>query len=89
MQYIPFFLSHAFNLIIHYYFAKKAYFSKLEINLDKILHAENNSKSQSELIQFSGFGLSIGTYVIISELVCRAIVINQLGIDAIGLYTCN
>ena len=80
-------LSHAFNLIIHYYFARKAYFSEINITSGTILHAKNDSKLQKELITFSGFGLTIGTYVILSELVCRAIVINQLGIDTFGLYS--
>jgi O-antigen/teichoic acid export membrane protein len=81
------FLSHLVSLFINVLYAKKLYFSRFNITFLSIIKADLLDKYVKELIRFSGFGLSIGLYVIVSEFVCRAIVVSYLGVDAIGLYS--
>ncbi len=83
---ISVFLSHLVGMIVNVFFAKKLYFRKFDISILNIGKAELVPKFVKELITFSGFGISIGLYVIASEFICRSIVISHLGIDAIGLY---
>lgn len=81
------FLSHLVGLIVNYMYAKKLYFKKFSISLKEIYKAKLEISYVRELVKFSGFGLSIGLYVIFSEFICRSIVVSQLGIEAIGLYS--
>lgn len=84
---ISIFLSHLVTVLMQYYFSRKSYFLKYKITIKSILHAKPNYDFQKELFSFSSFGLSIGSYVIVSEFICRAIVIDRLGIEAVGLYS--
>ncbi|MBV1911901.1 MAG: oligosaccharide flippase family protein [Kangiellaceae bacterium] len=81
------FFSHLIGLLINYLLAKKLYFQKYNISLVNVFKAQLIPKFVKELVKFSGFGLSIGLYVIVSEFVCRGIVVTSLGIEAIGLYS--
>jgi O-antigen/teichoic acid export membrane protein len=75
------------DLLFHYFVAQKLYFKNLGIDLKGIINASFRSDFVKELFYFSGFGITVGTYSIFSELTCRSIVITNLGIDQIGLYS--
>lgn len=81
------FFSHLVVLTVNYLYSKKLYFQRFNITIDNIVRAEFVPGFIKELLKFSGFGLSIGLYVIASEFVCRAIVVSYLGVEAIGLYS--
>jgi len=80
-------ISFLINLIFHYFYAQKLYFLKYNISIRSIFSAPFNSSFVKELFLFSGFGLTIGTYAIVSEFACRSIVVSRLGVDQIGLYS--
>ncbi len=80
-------LSHLVTLCFNIYFVKKTILNTLELSIESILVAKVEPKLVKELYHFSGFGLTTGAYVIISEFICRGIVVSHLGIDAIGLYS--
>ncbi|MBN2519289.1 MAG: hypothetical protein JXB17_02195 [Bacteroidales bacterium] len=83
--FVPF--SYLSTLAINYLFAKKHHLTELGINLKSILSSPVKKEFTRELITFSGFGLSVMLYIIVSDVICRAIIVTQLGIDAIGLYS--
>ncbi len=83
--YVP--LSYLVDLLLHFIIAERIYFKKLGINLKSINKASFRTDFIHELFYFSGFGITIGTYGIFSELICRSIVVSYLGIDQIGLYS--
>lgn len=80
-------LSYIVNLIVNFVFAQNNYFKKLKINFFSIMRAEMNKSFLKELLVFSTFGLTVGVFAIISEFVCRSIVVSNLGVDSIGLYS--
>lgn len=83
--YVP--LSYLVDLVFHYIVAQKLYFKKLGINVKSIYTASFRTDFVKELFYFSGFGITVGTYAIFSEFICRSIVVSHLGIDQIGLYS--
>ena len=85
IAYVP--LSYLVSFIMNFYFARKFYFKKLKVSFISILQAETNIKFMKEMLLFSTFGLTVGLFSIISEFVCRSIVISILGVDSIGLYS--
>lgn len=80
-------ISYIINLIVNFVFAQNNYFKKLNINLISILKADFNKFFLKELLVFSTFGLTVGVFAIISEFVCRSIVVSNLGVESIGLYS--
>ena len=80
-------LSYIVNLLVNFIFAQNNYFKKLKINLFSILNAKMNRSFLKELLVFSTFGLTVGVFAIISEFVCRSIVVTTLGVESIGLYS--
>lgn len=80
-------VSYFIDLIFHYFYANKYYFKTYDINLRSILAAQLNLTFVKETLLFSGFGLTVGTFSIVSEFTCRSIVVSNLGVDKIGLYS--
>lgn len=80
-------LSYVVNLIVNLIYAYNNYFAKLKITLWTILKAKITFSFVKELLVFSTFGLTVGVYSIISEFVCRSIVVSKLGVDSVGLYS--
>ena len=80
-------LFHLVTVFFQYIYSRKIYFKRFDITFRSILAAKKNSKFIKELIHFSGFGATIGIYVVVSEFICRSIVVKQLGVEAIGLYS--
>jgi len=83
------FLSYLVQMIVNIYLLKKLYFSEFDIKLVDILRASIVKKYFRELLSFSIFGLTIGLYLVVSEFICRGIVVSNLGVKAIGLYSPN
>ena len=82
--YLP--LSYLISLLINYLITRKKHLIRLNIGLKTIFRVRMRKSFVRELFLFSGFGLTIGSYTIISEFVCRSIVVSHLSVDAIGLY---
>ncbi|PQJ21103.1 oligosaccharide flippase family protein [Tenacibaculum sp. SG-28] len=80
-------LSYIANLLTNFFFARKIYFKKYRITVKTIFNASLSFQFIKELLVFSTFGLTIGVFSIISEFVCRGIVVSNLGVDSIGLYS--
>lgn len=57
------------------------------ITFKDILTSKIERKRAKELLVFGGFGLTLGSYQIIVEVAGRGILINQLGIDQLGVYS--
>ena len=83
--YIPF--SYIITLLFNYLLTRKYHLRRLNIELKTIINAQIKKSFVKELVLFSGFGLLIGSYAIVSEFMCRSIVVSQLGVDSIGLYS--
>ena len=80
-------LSYIITLCFNYFVTRKNHLLRLNIGLKTIINARIKERFVKELLLFSGFGLVVGSYGIISEFICRSIVIDQLGVDSIGLYS--
>ena len=80
-------LSYLVNLLVNFIFAKNNYFNELNINISSIISAKFSRSFLRELLVFSTFGITVGVFVIISEFVCRAIIISKVGVDSLGLYS--
>ncbi len=74
-------------MFFNYFFTKRRHLTRLGLSLSSILKTKVNKQFLKELLVFSGFGLFVGTYGIFSEFVCRSIVVENLGVDKIGLYS--
>ena len=85
IAFIP--LSYLVNLLVNFLIAYFTYFRELGINLHTIIFSELSISFVKELLVFSTFGFTVGIYVIISEFICRSIVVSALGVDNIGLYS--
>ena len=82
--YIP--ISYIIDLLFLNYFVRKFYFKVYKISIISIIRAPLITSYLKELFLFSGFGLTVGVYAIVSAIMCRSIVVSELGIEAIGLY---
>ncbi len=80
-------ISYVVDLLFHYFYARRKYFKTYRINFLSIITAPFKMEFVSELFLFSGFGITVGSYAIVSEFTCRAIVVSNLGVDKIGLYS--
>ena len=83
--YVP--ISYLIDFLFVYYFANKFYFKKYQVSISSIWKAPLVPSFVKELFVFSGFGLTVGVYLIFSEFFCRSIVVSHLGVEAIGLYS--
>lgn len=79
-------VSYLINLSFNYFITRKKHLLRLNISFRSLMHVKMKKIFVKELFLFSGFGLIIGSYSIFSEFVCRTILIDHLGIKAIGLY---
>ncbi len=80
-------INYSVLIIINNYQARKHILKSLEIRFIQIFSAKTNSKYTKELLHFAIFGATSGFILIISESICRSIVINKLGIDKMGIYS--
>ena len=80
-------LSYFNTLCINFYFAKKRYISEYEITFASIRNAKVSSSKMKELLAFATFGATVGVFAIVSELIIRSILVTNIGIESIGLYS--
>ncbi len=80
-------LSYVVTFLVNFLIARLNYFKTMNITIKTILKSPMNFLFIKELLMFSTFGLTVGALSIISEFVCRSIVVSNLGVDAIGLYS--
>lgn len=83
--YIP--ISYFIDFAIIFFIARKLHLRDMGITFTSIMKANLVPSYLRELFVFSGFGLTVGVYLIISEILCRGIVVDQLGVEAIGIYS--
>ncbi len=80
-------LSYIITLLFNYFITRKNHLLRLNIKLRSIINVQIKKSFAKELLLFSGVGLLVGSYAIVSEFICRSIVVSQLGVDSIGLYS--
>ena len=83
--YIP--ISYIIDLLFLYYFTRKFYLSENKISIISIIKAPLITSYLKELFLFSGFGFTVGVYAIFSAIICRSIIVANLGVEAIGIYS--
>jgi PST family polysaccharide transporter len=69
-----------------FFFVRKNVFVKHSIRLRDIREAVFSIPYFKELITFIGIGMIAGVFRVFENMASRAIVVNELGIDKIGLY---
>lgn len=74
-------------LVINNYQARKQVLNFIGIKFKQLFTAKTNRKYTKELLHFAFYGATSGFILIISESICRSIVINELGIDKMGIYS--
>lgn len=78
------------TFVLNHIYSNRQILNKFSITYKEVLKEGKISKSDlSELFMFAGYGLSIGFYQMFTVIASRSIIINQLGIDSIGLYAPN
>jgi len=75
------------SLLISLYLVNKNVFKKYKISIKKIRTAVFSNIHFKELLTFIGVGIIGGTFLVVEDMASRAIVVNQLGIDMIGVYS--
>ena len=85
IAFIP--LSYSINLIVNFIVANNNYFKELNISFISIFRSQLNRSHIKELLVFSTFGVTVGMFTIVSEFICRSIVVSNLGVESIGYYS--
>lgn len=80
-------LSFLVTFLVIFFLMKKNVFKKHNITFSDIKNALFSKKYFKELLTFVSFGIVGGIFYIFTEVTIRAIVVNDLGIDKLGLYT--
>ncbi len=80
-------ISYLTILIVNNYFARKKVLSQYNLKTRDIYNAEIKISSIKELFVFAGFGLTSGVISIFAELISRSIVVTNLGVEKLGVYT--
>ncbi len=83
--YLP--ISFLITLVWNFYFSYKYYLKPNNLSFKSILNASTKSSFQREMLTFSGYGLIVSVMAILSAFIGRSIVVTNLGIDKIGIYT--
>jgi len=80
-------LSFLVTFLVIFFLMKKNVFKKHNISFFDIKKALFSKKYFKELLTFISFGIVGGVFYVFTEVTIRAIVVNDLGIDKLGLYT--
>lgn len=75
------------TLLVYEYFSRKKVLQKLGITFNSIKQSAFKFKYFKELMGFMAFGLSAGVYEIITDLTTRSIIVNELCVEKIGVYS--
>lgn len=79
-------LSFIVVLFVTFFIVKKNVFTKYNISIKSIKKSAFSKVYSKELLAFIGVGMIAGTFRVIENMGSRAIVVNELGIDKIGVY---
>lgn len=74
-------------LIINNYQARKHILNEIGIRFIHLFNGKTNKSHTKELLNFAIFGATSGFILIVSESICRSIVVNKLGIEKLGVYS--
>ncbi|HAN18999.1 MAG: hypothetical protein A2X13_11610 [Bacteroidetes bacterium GWC2_33_15] len=74
-------------LIVNNYFARTKIFKDINLKISDLKESKVSFNSVKELLQFAGIGITSGFAIIISEVITRAIVVKNLGVEGIGIYS--
>jgi O-antigen/teichoic acid export membrane protein len=77
-------------LIIFYlnnYYARTKILKSISITLKQIFNADLNIKHAKTLASFAMIGVTMGITLLVSEFICRSILIKTLGISKLGIYS--
>ena len=80
-------LSFFISFIIVVFLVKKNVFKKYNITFKSIKNAVFSQKYFKEMLAFVGVGLIAGTFRVFENISTRAIVVNNIGIDKLGIYS--
>lgn len=80
-------LSFVTSFFVTYSLMRKNVMKKYNINFSDIKSALFSKFYFRQLIAYMGVGVIGGTYFIFTEITTRAIVVNELGIDKLGIYS--
>jgi PST family polysaccharide transporter len=80
-------LSFLVTFLVVFFLMKKNVFKKHNITFFDIKTALFSRKYFKELLAFISYGIVGGIFYVFAEVTIRAIVVNNLGIDKLGLYT--
>lgn len=83
--YLP--ISFLVTMLWNLYFANRYYLKPNNLNLKIIINAPIRTDFRREMLVFSGFGLIVSVLSILSAFVGRSLVVTNLGIDKIGIYS--
>lgn len=78
-----------FILILNQFFAHKKILNKIKLSIKDIFKAKFIKLDIKELFLFAGIGITIGLYDIIAETFTRSVVVANLGLEGIGIYSPN
>ncbi|MFZ5942002.1 MAG: polysaccharide biosynthesis C-terminal domain-containing protein [Bacteroidota bacterium] len=74
-------------LYINNYQARKFVLKQTGIRFRELLSVKPEKKYSRELLKFALFGATSGLIYVGAESVCRSLVVNQIGIDRLGVYS--
>lgn len=79
-------LSFITTFVVVFSLTRKNVFKKFHIGIKDLIAASFKKKYFKELLNYMGAGIIGGTYLIFTEVTSRSIVVNQLGIEQLGIY---
>ena len=79
--------SYLISMSWNYFYANKFYLKPNEITFSTVIKAPVKSRFQKEMLKFSGYGLVVSLIAMASTFIGRSIVVTDLGIDKIGVYS--
>lgn len=79
-------ISFGITLVLTYIVAKKALLHNHGISVNNIIKAIFSNAHSREMLTFVGIGMVVGSIKVFENMASRAIVVNHLGIDKIGIY---
>lgn len=79
-------LSFFVTFLVIFYVVRRNVFKKYNINFRDVKNAVISKKYYKELIAFISVGIVAGSFRVFENIAIRAIVVNDLGIDELGVY---
>ncbi|WP_157754625.1 oligosaccharide flippase family protein [Salinivirga cyanobacteriivorans] len=80
-------MMYTINTTFNLFFLNKYILRKHQLLFSKVFKANIRKEDIKEMFIFSGFGLTTGFLAMASEFVIRGIIVGELGIEKIGVYS--